>query len=271
LDIDGTLVWGDKILPSALAACRGARKNGHLLYICSGRPRLQITDAILSVGFDGVVSSGGAHIEMGGERVFSAFIPRNTLDRLTDFLDAHGTGYMLEASDGVTNGPYFRQHCEALCAALKGTPEASLIEDFLAFLLSTPLPAEPWRYRDRVNKVVFMGSRDAVFDKVLREFGGECEIFRGSVPFFGDECGEIGPRGVHKGSALEFVAKRLGISRENTIAIGDSDNDRKMIEYAALGIAMGNGAEGLKQIADYVTGPIGEDGLARAFEKCGLV
>jgi len=58
-----------------------------------------------------------------------------------------------------------------------------------------------------------------------------------------------------------------GINREEIIAIGDNENDISMIEYAGLGIAMGNAEEILKRAADHVTGDYQEDGVAEAIEK----
>lgn len=55
-----------------------------------------------------------------------------------------------------------------------------------------------------------------------------------------------------KGAALKVLSQRLGIDIEDTIAVGDSDNDTSMIETAGLGLAMENAVESLKQKADEV-------------------
>lgn len=70
-----------------------------------------------------------------------------------------------------------------------------------------------------------------------------------------------------KGRALEQLATMLGIEREAVIAIGDSYNDISMIEYAGLGVAMGNSPEDVKEKADYVTSTNAEDGVAEIIEK----
>jgi len=62
-----------------------------------------------------------------------------------------------------------------------------------------------------------------------------------------------------------------GIAQEDTIAFGDGPNDFDMLEYAAVGIAMGNAVEGLKSMADFVTKGIDEDGIAYALSKWGLI
>jgi HAD superfamily hydrolase (TIGR01484 family) len=125
-------------------------------------------------------------------------------------------------------------------------------------------------YRDDVQKIIFVG-RKGSFDELRDRFGGECEIFRGSIPLFGKESGEISPPGVHKGSAVEVVARYHGIPLSDTIAIGDSDNDRPMIERAGVGIAMGNADNELKALAAHVTTRLEEDGIMRAFQRFGLV
>lgn len=78
---------------------------------------------------------------------------------------------------------------------------------------------------------------------------------------------DITHRGITKGSAVEILAKHYGIMREEIIAIGDSLNDVEMIEYAGLGVAMGNAKESVKTIADYVTTSNDEDGVAQVIEK----
>ena len=62
-----------------------------------------------------------------------------------------------------------------------------------------------------------------------------------------------------------------GIAKEDTIAFGDGPNDFDMIEYAAVGVAMGNAVEGLKSRADLITKGIDEDGIAHALHTLGLI
>jgi hydroxymethylpyrimidine pyrophosphatase-like HAD family hydrolase len=118
-----------------------------------------------------------------------------------------------------------------------------------------------------------MADTGTAAERVVTEFetvfGPECEICRNSIP--GMLGGEVTEKGVHKGAAVELVARHYGAAREDVIAFGDSDNDRTMLECAGIGIAMGNGDAGLKQIADDVADSVGNTGLAKAFRKYGLV
>jgi hypothetical protein len=72
---------------------------------------------------------------------------------------------------------------------------------------------------------------------------------------------------VNKGHALALLAEKLHIGREEVMAIGDSNNDYHMVEYAGFGVAMGNASERVKGIAQAVTGHNNAHGVAEAIEK----
>jgi len=71
----------------------------------------------------------------------------------------------------------------------------------------------------------------------------------------------------NKGTGVKRVAQELGIRRDEIICIGDSGNDKHMISYAGLGVAMGNAFSEIKEIADYVTLSNEENGVAHVIEK----
>lgn len=77
---------------------------------------------------------------------------------------------------------------------------------------------------------------------------------------------EVNPLGVNKANGLLRVCKELGITMEEVMAVGDSLNDIKMIEQAGIGVAMGNGQEKVKSVADYTTTTNNDDGVAKAIE-----
>lgn len=78
---------------------------------------------------------------------------------------------------------------------------------------------------------------------------------------------EINAKGVSKGNALKTLANMYSIKREQVVAIGDNLNDLSMIEYAGLGIAMGNAPDIVKIKADYTTLSNDEDGVAHVIDK----
>ena len=78
---------------------------------------------------------------------------------------------------------------------------------------------------------------------------------------------EILPLGVSKGSALQAMVETLGISLEETIAIGDNWNDLEMIETAGLGVAMGQAPAGVRARAGYVCPTVEEEGVREVIER----
>jgi Cof subfamily protein (haloacid dehalogenase superfamily) len=72
---------------------------------------------------------------------------------------------------------------------------------------------------------------------------------------------------VSKSRALAMVAGRLGIAQAEVCAIGDNLNDQDMVSWAGFGVAMGQAPDVLKAVAKYVTGPIGEAGVAQVIER----
>lgn len=78
---------------------------------------------------------------------------------------------------------------------------------------------------------------------------------------------EVFPKGVDKGKALGIICRKLGVNPEQTVAFGDHELDIPLLEAAGFGIAMGNAIDELKEIADFVTKPNDEAGVAYALEQ----
>ena len=93
-------------------------------------------------------------------------------------------------------------------------------------------------------------------------YGDKVTVFR-SEPFFV----EIMPKNVHKATSLEKLLKYLDMDVKDLIACGDGFNDLTMIEYAGVGVAMGNAQQIVKDHADYITLTNDEDGLVPVIEK----
>ena len=82
---------------------------------------------------------------------------------------------------------------------------------------------------------------------------------------------EVTAAGVDKGSALLALADRLGIPHENTMAVGDSENDRAMLEKAGIAAVMANGMPQIKALGDLVSeADCDHDGVAELFRKLGI-
>jgi len=98
--------------------------------------------------------------------------------------------------------------------------------------------------------------------RARRRFGERLYITRSYPEFV-----EMLDPAVDKGSALQYVAQRLGIPMERVLAIGDSWNDLPIIERAGIGVAMGNAPVEVRERADAVVGTVDEDGVCDALER----
>lgn len=125
-------------------------------------------------------------------------------------------------------------------------------------------------HRDDVNKISyvlgsyqdFLDTRGRFPDLESGTWGGG-----GATALFGD----LGVKGITKAHAIDRLLAHLGANRQDTVAFGDATVDIPMLEYCAVGVAMGNGSEDIKAMAGIVAGDVEEDGLARAFERLGLM
>ena len=82
---------------------------------------------------------------------------------------------------------------------------------------------------------------------------------------------DITAKGADKGEGILTMAAHLGLNPLHTIAFGDGGNDTSMIKAAGIGVAMGNGLESLKQVADFTTTSVDEDGVLNALRHFHLI
>ncbi|WNB86183.1 HAD hydrolase family protein [Cellulomonas sp. ATA003] len=104
LDVDGT--YADRgVAPAGhVAAVRAARANGHLVLLCTGRPRCMLPPRLLAAGFDGIVAAAGGYVEVDGVVLLDTRFPPELAERVVRVLEAHDVAYVLEAPD-VLLGP----------------------------------------------------------------------------------------------------------------------------------------------------------------------
>ncbi|MDR2097809.1 MAG: HAD family hydrolase [Spirochaetaceae bacterium] len=265
VDIDGTLVDGNGEMPeSAQKACVKARENGHLLCIATGRQYSVIGEEILSLKFNGIISAGGARVDIDDKMIaYTAFSKKN-LSHIVDYFESRKIGCTLERAECLLASKRVFEHFNSV-RKIYGK-----IIDFYTKYENVVEGEINSSYTD-VAKVIFCDTGSLTIDDIRKEFSGECEVFRGSMPFYGANSGEICPIGINKGAAVNLVLKHYGINKENSIAIGDGDNDIPMLKSCGHGIAMGNGDNELKKAAEYITDSVENDGLLKAFIKYGLI
>ena len=274
LDIDGTLLdEQDEIPESAKLACIMARRNGHSIYLCTGRSKAEIYDFIMDVGFDGIISAGGGYVEIGDKMLYHKKVSDKSVQHMISYFNEHNIDFYLESNGGLFASKNLLPHVE-LCiyGDLDNDPIAKerKLKHPQPFVSALTLGEENLYHGD-INKACFLENKEVLFEEIKKEFEGEFHIIQCTMPIFGQDSGELMVPGIHKATAIEILISHLGISQKNTIGIGDGMNDSEMLEYCELGIAMGNAHEGLKLIADEITDSVDNDGIYNSFKKHSLI
>lgn len=271
LDVDGTLVdYENRIPESAVRAIRTARKNGHKVYVCTGRSKAEMQPELWEIGLDGMIGGNGSYVEDQGHVVMHQMITLEKCSAIVDWLHERNLEFYLESNQGLFASEHFEERGEKTIQEYmrrKGevnAQKATVRNTFVGMVFDGEL------YRNDVNKISyilnsyqdFLDTRERFPDMQNGTWGG-----KGEIALFGD----IGVANITKAHAIEELLQYLGADRADTIAFGDAKVDIPMLEYCAFGVAMGNGGEEIKNMADYITDDVEEDGLYRAFEYLGLL
>lgn len=271
LDVDGTLVNYENNLPgSAIDAIRKARKNGHKVYISTGRSRAEVYQNIWDIGIDGMIGGNGSYVEDNGKVVMHKLITLDECRDIVDYLHKHNLEFYLESNSGLYASENFEIAGEPVMQeytrrkAKENADKITVREAFPDMIFGGKL------YRADVNKISYILNTYDDFINVSTRFthmkngtwGGV-----GETALFGD----IGVPGITKANAIEELLKYIGADKTDTIAFGDAKIDIPMLEYCNIGISMGNGGPEIKKMADYITDEVDDDGLYKAFLKFHLI
>lgn len=265
LDVDGTLINADGIIPaSAKNAIKRAKENGHQFVICTGRSRYQFPEELMEIGFSGVISSDGADVEINGQRIYHVSMDELHRKQIGEYLESTNAIYLATTPDEIVISEVNKQRLQ------KYISDKGWKEDYVKQIFGTYEIVEPIWKNEKEQKFVYFES-DISINEMNQTLEPYFVVVPGSLIGTNEKSGEIKINGVSKASAMEIYLKHVGIEQEKSIAIGDGANDIQMIEYAHIGVAMGNAKDIVKQSADFVTNAIDEDGILEAFIKLGLI
>lgn len=252
-DMDMTLLnHADfKIPQSALRAINRMRNHCYIV-IATGRD----LDASYSAGLadpvrpDAIIYLNGNKITVGDELIFEHCMDRDLVIRLLRF--AEGKKFAL----GLTTGSedYYVN------------PEYVVRQDEVRFGISERNFCDPWKLPDMpVRTMAYIGD-----ERFVPEI--EAAFPELKLPLFSSRMGaDVIEKKASKAEGLKRLCAYYGLSLADTVAFGDSMNDIEIIRTAGIGVAMGNSVDALKEAADYVTAPVGEDGVWKACEHLGLI
>ena len=255
-DMDGTLLNdANEITKHTVETIRLAVSQGLIFSICTGRPIQGVERYLRQLGIQGpVITYNGAMIL---DSATGRVLYRQELDCEDGrrILEA-GLNYnttMCIWSDNKLYGNQLNERIHKYSQAANVTP---LLMPSIDELLSQGITKILW-YDDT--------SKIQQIEKELKETAPFQNVtFCTSKPFYL----EFFSSKVSKAAAIDRISELYGFTQAETIAIGDGFNDLSMIRHAALGAAMGNAPDGVKECADYITTRTNnQDGVAEVLEK----
>ena len=260
LDMDGTLLNNAKEIPAAhITAIHQAIEKGVKLVLCTGRPLFGVLPYYEKLGLDleneYLIANNGCSTHQSSDWSLVDWQELSPSD--IEFL------YGLAEKSDVQFTLFDEEHY----FVLGGKPN-QVIENDAKLVFTSPTEIslkEALSGKYRMFQGMFLGTKEQTDDFEQRFAKELCQRFSGvrSQPVIY----EAMPLGTTKASALQRLAKMLKIDPTEVMAIGDANNDIEMLQFAGLGIAMGNASDYVKSLANDVTASNEEDGVARAIEK----
>jgi Cof subfamily protein (haloacid dehalogenase superfamily) len=252
-DLDGTLhAEGQPFSPRLRNAVRRAQERGVRIVIATGRIYRTAAPFARDLGLDGaMICNHGATIrdihadKILLERTVPLNLARELVERASDDLT------VLVCVDEEFYTPRLSAHAVEYVGSYR--EHWHIVPD-----LACALPGAP-------QKILFICDESVAASLRLElkiRFGDALQIVQSWGTFV-----EVTHRDASKGNAVAWLANRWGIARDAVIALGDQGNDISMIEWAGLGVAMGNAIDRVKALADYIAPHADEDGAAVAIEK----
>jgi Cof subfamily protein (haloacid dehalogenase superfamily) len=252
-DVDGTLLTKDKTLTDdAKRAVRRLHEAGIGFTITSSRPTIGMRFLIepLAITLPVGAFNGSCIVDPELKPIERHLIPAPAVERSLKVLNEFGTDIWLFTSDlWLTRHPdadYVPHEKRAIRA------DPTIVEDFAPYLSSA-------------CKIVGSTSDAGLLQRceaaIQQALGTQATAVRSQSYYL-----DITPPGCDKGTFVQWIAKRLGISTDAVATIGDMQNDLAMFKTSGLSIAMGNATDDVKRSATLVTTSNENEGFAEAME-----
>ena len=265
-DIDGTLLGSNgEISDNVRSALLKTQENGNRICIASGRSKGGLPKAVDDIPWDGYVLGNGSYGIYQDLEVMKERLDQSAVSEFINYTDEiERIGLILENNEGAyltsSGGEIV---CQVMNQLHKQVPSDALLDYFTVI--------DDLRQIPEVNKIMYFGAGEHA-EPMIEKFAGHFDFLPNSV-IQGENLseGEIMKKGITKAVGIQRMIDGAGYSQQDVIAFGDGYNDIEMIEYAGVGVAMGNGVEALIQKADIITDTHDNDGICQALTILNLI
>lgn len=272
-DLDGTILDLDYISPRTIAAMEAVHEAGCANVVSTGRNLPIVPEAIKLPCVDYYITvNGGQILDAAGNHLVSKAIPQELALELAKWLHEEGAGLNCLTSTGA----YFENRLVSYMtqAVHRIDTSSTLTDDGLdKEITSQPnkftvddITPELMRIDGKTNFVEKMGAcfdtrADLERDLAILNERGDLQIAVVTPTEI-----EITLVGVEKGSGVEWITDHLGLTRDQTVAFGDSGNDLPMQPAVGTFVAVGNASDLVKEKADAIVDSMWDDGVAKWLE-----
>lgn len=268
-DIDGTLVTRNNHIPkSTIEAIEQLKLNGNIPVIATGRAPILIREISEILNINSYISMNGQYVVHEGEVIYSNPIDMNLVDKVVEVAIERRDGILLSTSDEIiANSLISLVNRGSLYTFLKGL--VGIIPERVKVKLWNRLMKKAPEKVDYENKDIYMININANQEEEL-EYE---KIFAKHLNFTraNEMSMDIINKGTTKATGAEKIMSALGINHQNTFAFGDGLNDMEIINFVGTGVAMENGFDELKAVADFVTDSVFDHGIANGLKKLELI
>lgn len=251
-DVDGTLLVPEGNFTESVKSCVNKLcEKGIKVVVVTGRMNAAASLIAKDLGLDTpVVSYQGGLIKHNEETLYERCLTESQAQKIIDWANSENIHLNLYNDDIL----YSEKKCyevERYCNNLHTEYKISAFEDIK---------------KDKVNKLLAIDyNNPEKIDRLEKELPGifpELYIVK-STPYFL----EFSNKEASKYCAVKFLQKYWGISEEETLTIGDQNNDIALLKAGGVRVAMGNATEELKKVANYTTDTVFNDGFVKAMER----
>lgn len=253
IDVDDTLITDEQVIaPACQQALQEAMDQGVTVVLATGRMFQATVPYAKELGLEGpLILYNGALIQtVAAEVIDHQPVPLDITREIIKLCKEHHL-HLNVYLDDVLYVAEKNEHAEYYEKMIGVS--AQVVGDLQKFVTKEP------------TKLLIVGYEDELVpwrERLTKEYAGKLEITRSKPRYI-----EIMKAGISKGSALKTLAGKLGIDRAEVMAIGDSFNDISMLEWAGIGVAVGNAPDAVKAKADWVAPSNQEDGVAEALRR----
>lgn len=262
IDIDGTLLNDNReITPAVKKAVQEASEKGIYVVITTGRPATGVKDVIEELG---LVSDKQYVITHNGG------MAQTTDHSKVVYHESLSWDLYKEAQAfALDQGAYLQLESDVSAYTLDRLQNVFVSqENFVVQLPLRVVDSLAEMQNTGFVKALIIGAQDQV-DQVQSRVPADL-LNRANVVRSTPNNLEFMNRDASKGSAMLALAEKLGVKPEETMAIGDQENDITMIQQAGIGVAMGNAVPMIQEAADVQTTDNNHDGVANAIQKYAL-